>query len=141
VVEEFETGGMERREERHVRILSNRIAQGERAVRCELSKQAIGDRLQALVFFCLFLVRGVADLRFDVFDRSLIDSVPVRRASLVLGFWNRWLVFWPNIAGLHTQSARTVDADEGASPPDFLGVILDRPIIEPGKCRQISPSR
>ena len=64
-----------------------------------------------------------------------IDSGRVCRAGLRLGFGNGRLVFGSHIAALHTQHAGAIDADEGASPCDFLGVILDRPIVERGKCR------
>ena len=52
-VEELEAEGMQRRQERDVRILGKRIAQGERAIRREFGHQPVGDRLQALVFLRL----------------------------------------------------------------------------------------
>jgi hypothetical protein len=50
VIEQAEAERVQYREERHVRVLSERIAQGKRAVRRELSHQPIGDRLQSIIF-------------------------------------------------------------------------------------------
>src|SRR5262249_24853684 len=136
-VEELETEGLERREQRDVRILSKRIAQGERAVRRELGHQTIGDGLQALVFLWLLLVRGATDLRLRAFDRGRIDSACVRRASLRLRFGNGWLVLRPYISALHARDARAIDADERASTRDLLGIITSIPT----NCARLSEAR
>jgi hypothetical protein len=131
-IEELEAESMEGSQERYIRILSKCIAQGERPVRRELGHQPVGDRLQAAVFFWLLSIRWAADLRLRAFDRRGIDSVRVR---LRPGLWIGWLVLGSHIAALHTQHARAIDANKRASARNLLRIILDRSIVECGKCR------
>jgi hypothetical protein len=53
---------------------------------------------------------------------------------LRLGIGNGRLVLRSHIPALHAQRARDIDADERPSTRDLLGIILDRPLIERGKC-------
>jgi hypothetical protein len=62
VIEQAETERVQACEERHVGVLSKRIAQGERAVRRELGHQPIGDRFQALIFLGLLRAYRTTDL-------------------------------------------------------------------------------
>ena len=124
---------MERCQERHFWVLSKPITQAERSVRRELGQQPIGNGPQAFVFFRFLLILGAAGLRLRVFDRSHIDSACVRRLSLRFGFGNGCFVLRPDMAALHAQYTRAIDADKRAGPRDLLGIILDRPIVERGK--------
>src|SRR5262249_8130343 len=72
VIEELKAEGMKRCQECHVRILSKRIAQGERAIRRELGQQPVEDWLQAAVFVWFLSVRWDAGHRLNAFDRSRI---------------------------------------------------------------------
>jgi hypothetical protein len=55
-VEQLQAERMQRRQERDIRILSQRIAQTKRAIRGELGHQPIGDRLDALLLLVLTLL-------------------------------------------------------------------------------------
>ena len=56
-VEQLQAERMQCRQERDIRVLSQCVAQGQRAIRRELGHQPIRDRLDALTFLFLTIFR------------------------------------------------------------------------------------
>ena len=121
---------MKRGEEGDIGMLAERVAQSQRSMGRQLGHQAVGDRLQAIVFLGL-------RCRLDVHSEVIVLMLRARRDGthavfeLGIDFWlNRPFVFGADIAALDAQVARSVDADEGAGARDLRGIEDHRPIVE-----------
>ncbi len=128
---------MKRRDEGDVGILAQRVAKRESPMGRQLGHQPVGDRLDTIVFLGLIRrrLRACGHARIVMLG-SRRDRRRVGRTGLgVVLRGDRKFVFGADIAALDAQGAGTVDADEGASSRDLLGIEGLWAIIEGGKRR------